>query len=116
MAALTLFANYRNKKVAGSLMTMSATEDTVTVQVNAPANGTPGTPMQTRFNANMATNRAAVQFISTAAWSYHSVAGQVATDGYPVAANQALTLTFQDGDIFYVLGTAVVLHALVVGN
>jgi hypothetical protein len=97
-------------------MTMSGTEDVVTVQTNSPVNGAAGTAMQTRFNGNMPSNRATVQLMSTAAWSYHSVAGQVATDGFPVAANQSITLSFQDGDVFYVLGTAVVLHALVVGG
>lgn len=116
MADLALVANYRNKKCPGATLIMSGAEDAVTVSTNNPISGTPGTATQTRFGGSMPTDRATIQMVCATAWTYHSLVGQVATDGYPVAANQAITLTFQDGDVFYVLGTAAaVLHAVVVG-
>ena len=118
MAALTAFANYRNKKVTGvGALALSGAEDAITVFTNAAVQGASGTTTQTRFNGNMPSNRTTVQMVCANPWLYHSLTGQAATDGYPVAANQILTLTFQDGDVFYVVGTAAaILHMLVLGG
>lgn len=115
MAALPLLVNYRNLKT-GLAMTGGA-EDVVTLTTNAPPGQFVGAApsMVTRFGGNMPGNRATIQMVSTVAWLYHSVAGQVGTTGYPVAANQPQTLTFQDGDVFYIQGaSAATLHVLVV--
>jgi len=112
MASFTMLANYRNKKIIG--MALSGAEDTITVATNLPAPQAQAPTMPLRFGGNMPANRATVQLVSAASWVYYTVAGASA-DGYPVAANQPLTLTFQDGDVFYALGTGT-LHAIVTGN
>jgi len=114
MTAFALPATYRDRKIPG--IALSGAEDVITVSTNGAPAGAPqaqASTMSTRFGGNMPQARATVQFIGTAAWGYHSVAGQVATDAYPVAANQPITLILADGDVFYVLGTGT-LHALVV--
>jgi hypothetical protein len=113
MAALPLVVNYRNKKA--TLAMTGGAEDVVTVATNLATPPANPTPTQLRFGGNMPGNRATIQMVSTVAWLYHSVVGQVGTDGFPVAANQPQTLTFQDGDVFYIQGaSAANLHVLVV--
>lgn len=108
MAALNLFVNYKLKKT--KLVTTGAVEDVVTVKTRLdPVNDplpTPVTNTQNALGGSLAGGVARVQFVSSSAWGYHSVAGQVATDAYTFAANTPQILLMREGDVFYLFTAA----------
>jgi hypothetical protein len=89
MAAYQLNCNARNSQPIAQQV-IAAAEDVVTVRCQG-----------------IYRNKATVQMRSTQAFRYSKTQGIASlTVGYPVDANQPFSLTFADGEVFYIFGAA----------
>ena len=102
MPAYTLRCTGRNAQPIAQ-QTIAAAEDVITVEaVQSP----------------MYRAKATIQMRSSVAFRYSKTQGVASlTNGWPVDANQAFSLTFASGEVFYIFGAAAgTIEYLVVGD